>query len=60
MKENIEMLKHIQVLRMETKAQLNMVRFLQEQTGKSFEKEINRLLDRLNYLDSVERELRKK
>jgi hypothetical protein len=60
MKENIEMLKHIQVLRMETKAQLNMVRFLQEQTGKSFEKEINGLLDRLNYLDSVERELRKK
>lgn len=35
-----------------------MFKFLQEQTGRDFENEINVLLDRLNLLDEVERELK--
>jgi len=55
-----EMLKHLQMLRMETKANLNRLRFLQEQTGKNFESEIDRLLERLTYLDKVEKKLKNK
>ncbi|MCD7937814.1 MAG: hypothetical protein LUG98_13225 [Tannerellaceae bacterium] len=52
-----ELLKEIQVQKMKTKSGLDQLRFLQEQTGRNYEKEIDRLLDFLSQLDELEKKL---
>ena len=53
-----EVLRNIILLRMETISQLDECRFILEETGYNPEKKINILLDRLNHLNKLERELK--
>ncbi|MCD7933028.1 MAG: hypothetical protein LUH15_17660 [Tannerellaceae bacterium] len=50
--------KNIQMERIRTKSNLNRLRFLQEQTGRNYEKEINEGLDYLNQLNELEKRLK--
>jgi len=52
-----EILRNIILLRMETISQLEQCRFILEETGINPERKINILLDRLNNLNKLEREL---
>jgi hypothetical protein len=52
-----EVLRNIILLRMATTSQLEQCRFILEETGVYPEKRINILLDRLNNLNKLEREL---
>jgi hypothetical protein len=54
-----ELLKKIIQARMEAKSQLEMYRGLAEITGKSYQKEINKLLDKINLLNKLEEKLKK-
>lgn len=46
--------------RMKAKSAIEIYRGLSEMTGKSYEREINELLDKLNRLEELEKEIRKK
>ncbi|MBF0649193.1 hypothetical protein IR083_10205 [Dysgonomonas sp. GY75] len=61
MEEEIrKMLSLIVQTRMKIKAELNVYNFLSAEKKKSNESKINELLDKLNDLDKLEKELRKK
>ena len=53
-----ELLKDIQMKKMETKSQLQKISFLLNQ-NKIFKKEMDALLDRLKMLEELENEIRK-
>ena len=57
--ERKELLKRIQLDRMKAKSGLDKLRFLQEQTGRNYEKEINSILDHLSSLTELEKRLKK-
>ncbi|MDR1339565.1 MAG: hypothetical protein LBK58_05900 [Prevotellaceae bacterium] len=59
MENKNEILRNIVQMRMETKSLLEYYRGLSELSGKSYEKEINALLDKINRLDKLEEELKK-
>jgi hypothetical protein len=53
-------LRNIILMRMDTISQLDQCRFILEEKGANQEKRINILLDRLNNLNNLERELKRK
>jgi len=55
-----EVLRNIILLRMETTSQLEQCRLVLLNTNRNIDREINLLLDRLNRLNSLERELKNK
>ena len=55
-----DLLKRIPLMRMEAKAALYRVSLLSKKIGRNFDKEINKCLDRLDWLDKIEQELRNK
>jgi len=55
-----DLLKRIPIMRMQAKAALYQISLLSKKTGKNFEKETNKWLDRLDDLDKLERELKNK
>jgi hypothetical protein len=55
-----ELSKNIVMLRMEAKSLLEYYRGLSELTGLKYEKEMNDLLDRINRLNKLENDLKKK
>ena len=55
-----EVLRNIILLRMETTSQLEQCRLVLLNTNRNIDREINLLLDRLNRLNSLERELKSK
>jgi hypothetical protein len=56
--ERPDVLKSIIEMRMKIKSELEGYRMLTELRGTSYERQINELLDRLNRLDELEKELR--
>jgi hypothetical protein len=59
MENKNEILRNIVQMRMEAKSLLEYYRGLSELNGKSYEKETNALLDKINRLDKLEKELKK-
>lgn len=57
--EKKKLLIHIQGMRMEAKASLHHISVLARLTGRDFDEDTNKYLDRLDYLDRLEKELRK-
>jgi hypothetical protein len=55
-----ELLRNIIQARLEVKSLIEHYRGLAEMTGRTYEKEINALLDKLNYLDELERKIKRK
>jgi ABC-type Na+ transport system ATPase subunit NatA len=55
-----QLLMNIQIQKMMVKSGLESFRKISELDGKSYEKQINILLDKLNALEYLERELNKK
>lgn len=55
-----DLLRRIPSMRMEAKAALYQISLLSKKTGLKFEKETNKWLDRLDWLDKLESELKKK
>ena len=55
-----DLLKRIPIMRMQAKAALYQISLLSKKTGKNFEKETNKWLDRLDDLDKLEKELKNK
>jgi ABC-type Na+ transport system ATPase subunit NatA len=53
-----EILRNIVQMRMEAKSLLEYYRGLSELSGKSYEKEINALLDKINLLNKLEKGLK--
>ena len=53
-----DLLRKIPLMRMEAKAALYQISLLSKKTGMNFEKETNKWLDRLNWLDKLEKELK--
>ena len=53
-----DLLKRIPIMRMEAKSALYQISLISKKTGRNFEKEINKWLDRLDWLDKLERELK--
>jgi hypothetical protein len=58
--EEKDFLRNIPLMRMRAKSDLEQYRFLLETTGRTYNKEINRALDRIHWLDEIEKELKKK
>lgn len=54
-----KLIEHILAQKMETKHAIKQCKEMQELTGRSFQKEIDKLLDYLSRLDQMEEELRK-
>ena len=52
-----ELLRMIPLIRMEAKSDLEKLRYMMLATGKNYEREINRVLDRINSLNKLEEEL---
>lgn len=55
-----KLLEHVLAQKMETKHTIKQCKEMQELTGKSFQKEIDKLLDYLSRLNQMEEELKKK
>jgi hypothetical protein len=55
-----DMLRRIPSLRMEAKSMLRLISNLQNSGKEGFDKEIDKWLDRIHYLDMLEKELKKK
>ena len=55
-----DLLRRIPLMRMEAKAALHQISLLSQKTGLKFEKETNKWLDRLDWLDKLEKELKNK
>lgn len=58
--EKRELLKRIQTMRIQAKAKLHQLAYLSKATDRTFDKEVNAMLDRLKSLDELENELRTK
>lgn len=52
-----ELRAQIVMLVLETKSKLDQYRFLGEETGRNYDREMDVLLDRLNYLKALDKEL---
>jgi hypothetical protein len=55
-----DFLRNIPLMRMRAKSDLEGYRFLIETTGRTYNQEIDRLLDRIHWLDEIEKELKKR
>jgi hypothetical protein len=55
-----DLLKRVPLMKMEAKAALYQISLLSKKTGMTFEKETNKWLDRLDWLDKLEKELKNK
>ncbi len=58
-KEKQDLLKIIAAMRLEAKEELRMISYLANEIGILDNKEVDKWLDRLNYLDKLEEEIRK-
>jgi hypothetical protein len=55
-----DLLRNIPLMRMEAKSTLHQITYLLNNTGYNLEEEINKILDRLKWLDEIEEGLKKK
>ena len=55
-----ETLRLISGMKMEARSMLKLISYLQKETKETFESEINKWLDRIYYLNQLEKELKNK